>query len=60
MDKNASKEKLVKVLKNPNVSRAHKGRAKKWLQELNAWEDSYDKYIDMTPQELYKLNKMEG
>jgi|GEM_PF-6832487 len=57
MDENMTEEKLIKVLKNPNVSKAHKERAKQWLIEIDKYKKSYDKYINMTPQELYKLRR---
>lgn len=59
MDKHMTEEKLVKVLRNPNVSKTHKERAKRWLKKIGKYKQSYNKYISMTPQELYKLKEKE-
>jgi len=56
VDKTYTEEKLIKILKNPNVSKAHKLKAIDLLKMKNKHKDSYDKYIDMTPQELYKIH----
>ena len=49
------KEKLVKTIKNPNVSKAKKNRAKDRLIVSENWSDEYEQYIHMNPTELYAI-----
>lgn len=51
-----SKEKLLKTIKNPNVNKVKKNRAKKKLIKLDAWKDDYEKFINMASTELYEYH----